>query len=98
MRREVLRSLALGPMDWTVDAALLAMSEVARHEPEARVEVGQLLRASGVPVIELRASIVIGSGSLSFEMIRSLVEHLPVLVTPRWVSMPAQPVRPIASR
>ena len=58
----------------------------------SRVEVGQLLRESGVPVIELRASIVIGSGSLSFELIRSLVEHLPVLVTPRWVSMPAQPI------
>jgi uncharacterized protein YbjT (DUF2867 family) len=58
----------------------------------SRVEVGQLLRESGVPVIELRASIVIGSGSLSFELIRSLVEHLPVLVTPRWVSMAAQPI------
>jgi uncharacterized protein YbjT (DUF2867 family) len=58
----------------------------------SRIEVGRLLRDSGVPVIELRASIVIGSGSLSFEMIRSLVEHLPVLVTPRWVSMPAQPI------
>lgn len=58
----------------------------------SRLEVGRLLRASGVPVIELRASIVIGSGSLSFEMIRSLVEHLPVLVTPRWVSTPAQPI------
>jgi uncharacterized protein YbjT (DUF2867 family) len=58
----------------------------------SRLEVGRLLRESGVPVIELRASIVIGSGSLSFEMIRSLVEHLPVLVMPRWVSMPAQPI------
>jgi len=58
----------------------------------SRIEVGKLLRESGVPVIEFRASIVIGSGSLSFEMIRSLVEHLPVLVTPRWVSMPAQPI------
>jgi len=58
----------------------------------SRLEVGRLLRASGVPVIELRASIVIGSGSLSFEMIRSLVEHLPVLVTPRWVATPAQPI------
>jgi len=43
----------------------------------SRIEVGRLLRESGVPVIELRASIVIGSGSLSFELIRSLVEHLP---------------------
>jgi uncharacterized protein YbjT (DUF2867 family) len=58
----------------------------------SRMEVGRLLRASGVPVIELRASIVIGAGSLSFEMIRALVEHLPVLVTPRWVSVAAQPI------
>ncbi|MDH3519592.1 MAG: SDR family oxidoreductase [Myxococcales bacterium] len=58
----------------------------------SRVEVGRILRSAGVPVIELRASIVIGSGSLSFEMVRALVEHLPVLVTPRWVSMPAQPI------
>jgi uncharacterized protein YbjT (DUF2867 family) len=58
----------------------------------SRLEVGHLLRAAGLPVIELRASIVIGSGSLSFEMIRALVEHLPILVTPRWVSMPAQPI------
>jgi uncharacterized protein YbjT (DUF2867 family) len=58
----------------------------------SRIEVGRLLRASGVPVIELRASIVIGSGSLSFEMIRALVEHLPVMVAPRWVSTLAQPI------
>jgi uncharacterized protein YbjT (DUF2867 family) len=44
----------------------------------SRHEVGEVLRASGVPVLELRASIVIGSGSLSFEMIRALVERLPV--------------------
>lgn len=58
----------------------------------SRHEVGDVLRASGVPVIELRASIVIGSGSLSFEMIRALVERLPVMVTPRWVALPAQPI------
>jgi len=58
----------------------------------SRIDVGRLLRESGVPVVELRASIVIGSGSLSFELIRSLVEHLPLLVMPRWVSMPAQPI------
>jgi len=58
----------------------------------SRVETGALLRASGVPVIELRASIVIGSGSLSFEMIRALVERLPVMITPRWVRLPAQPI------
>ena len=44
------------------------------------------------PTVELRASIVIGAGSLSFEMIRSLVQRLPVMVMPRWVSVPAQPI------
>jgi uncharacterized protein YbjT (DUF2867 family)/tetratricopeptide (TPR) repeat protein len=58
----------------------------------SRVEVGRLLRDSGVPVIELRASIVVGPGSLSFELIRAIVERLPVLLTPRWVSTPAQPI------
>jgi hypothetical protein len=54
--------------------------------------VGKILRESGVPTIELRASIVIGSGSLSFEMVRSLTEHLPVMITPRWVKTPCQPI------
>ncbi|MGD9487578.1 MAG: SDR family oxidoreductase [Calditrichaceae bacterium] len=58
----------------------------------SRQEVGKILRQSGVPVLEFRASIVIGSGSLSFEMIRSLVERLPVMITPRWVKVPAQPI------
>ena len=58
----------------------------------SRHEVGRALRASGVPVIEFRASIVIGSGSLSFEMLRALVERLPVMVTPRWVRVTAQPI------
>jgi uncharacterized protein YbjT (DUF2867 family) len=58
----------------------------------SRHEVGRALRASGVPVIEFRASVVIGSGSLSFEMLRALVERLPVMVTPRWVNVTAQPI------
>ncbi len=58
----------------------------------SRHEVGDVLRASGVPVLELRASIVIGSGSLSFEMVRSLVERLPVMITPKWVAVQAQPI------
>ncbi|HKW13352.1 MAG TPA: NAD(P)H-binding protein [Candidatus Krumholzibacteria bacterium] len=58
----------------------------------SRHEVGDILRESGVPVLEFRASIIIGSGSLSFEMIRSLVERLPVMITPRWVSVMAQPI------
>lgn len=58
----------------------------------SRAEIGRILRASGIPVIEFRASIVIGSGSASFDLIRSLVERLPVMVTPRWVKSAAQPV------
>jgi uncharacterized protein YbjT (DUF2867 family) len=58
----------------------------------SRQEVGRVLRQSGVTAVELRASIILGSGSLSFEMIRSLVERLPVLVAPRWVARQAQPI------
>jgi uncharacterized protein YbjT (DUF2867 family) len=58
----------------------------------SRHEVGEVLRSTGVPVIELRASVVIGSGSLSFEMIRALVERLPIMIAPRWVSVAAQPI------
>jgi uncharacterized protein YbjT (DUF2867 family)/tryptophan-rich sensory protein len=58
----------------------------------SRQEVGDILRSTGVPVVEFRASVVIGSGSLSFEMIRALVERLPVMITPRWVSVPTQPI------
>jgi uncharacterized protein YbjT (DUF2867 family) len=59
---------------------------------KSRVETGDLLRASGVPVIEFRASIVIGAGSLSFQMIQSLVERLPVMICPRWVATLTQPI------
>ena len=58
----------------------------------SRQEVGQILRESGVPAIEFRASIILGSGSLSFELIRALVGRLPVMITPRWVRTPAQPI------
>jgi uncharacterized protein YbjT (DUF2867 family) len=58
----------------------------------SRQETGHVLRSCGIPVIELRASIIIGSGSLSFEMIRALTERLPVMICPRWVSTPAQPI------
>ncbi len=58
----------------------------------SRQDVGRILRESGVTTIELQASIILGSGSLSFEMIRALVERLPVLVTPRWVRQLTQPI------
>ncbi|UCH87396.1 MAG: DUF2867 domain-containing protein [Dehalococcoidia bacterium] len=65
--------------------------KLSRHLA-SRQEVGRILRESSVPTIELRASIIIGSGSLSFEMIRALVDRLPVMITPRWVRISAQPI------
>ncbi len=67
-------------------------SQVLSEHLASRQEVGRVLAEAGVPVIEFRASIVIGSGSTSFEMIRNLVEKLPVMTTPRWVRMAAQPI------
>jgi uncharacterized protein YbjT (DUF2867 family) len=59
---------------------------------ESRHEVGRILRESGVPTIEFRASIIIGSGSVSFEIVRSLVDRSPVLLMPRWVVSRTQPI------
>ena len=58
----------------------------------SRHEVGRVLQASPVPTIELRAAIIIGSGSASFEMLRNLVEVLPVMVTPKWINTRVQPI------
>ncbi len=65
--------------------------ELSKHL-RSRQETGDALRAHHAQVIEFRASIVIGSGSLSFEMIRALVERLPVMICPRWVHVQAQPI------
>ena len=58
----------------------------------SRHEVGQILRDSGVETIEFRASMVIGAGSLSYELMKSLTERLPVMICPRWVSVRTQPI------
>ena len=58
----------------------------------SRQDVGRWLCESGAEVIEFRASVILGSGSISFEMIRALVDGLPVLLTPRWVNSLTQPV------
>ncbi|MBI5156904.1 MAG: SDR family oxidoreductase [Acidimicrobiia bacterium] len=58
----------------------------------SRHEVGRALAAGPTPVTEVRAAVIIGSGSLSFEMLRSLTEVLPVMITPRWVRTRCQPV------
>ena len=58
----------------------------------SRREVEHALASTGVPVTVLRAAMIIGSGSASFEILRYLVERLPVMVTPKWVSTPCQPI------
>lgn len=58
----------------------------------SRHEVGQILRDSGVETIEFRASMVIGAGSLSFELMKSLTDRLPVMLCPRWLTTPTQPI------
>ncbi len=58
----------------------------------SRHEVGVALGAAGVPVLEFRAAVIVGSGSASFEMLRHLTERLPIMVTPRWVNTRCQPI------
>lgn len=65
--------------------------ELSRHL-RSRYEVAQILQAGPVPATFLRAAMILGSGSASFEIMRYLVERLPVMITPRWVSNPVQPI------
>jgi uncharacterized protein YbjT (DUF2867 family) len=58
----------------------------------SRLETGEVLRQGPVPVTELRAGMIVGPGSAAFEVIRDLVYHLPVMVTPRWVESRSQPI------
>ena len=58
----------------------------------SRQETGAALRESGVPVTEFRAAVIVGSGSISFEMIRYLAERLPVMIGPRWLYTKVQPI------
>lgn len=58
----------------------------------SRHEVGQCLRDSGVETIEFRAALVIGTGSLSFDLVKSLTDRLPVMLCPRWLTTPTQPI------
>jgi|MDTE01.2.fsa_nt_gb uncharacterized protein YbjT (DUF2867 family) len=66
--------------------------DVLSKHLRSRHETGVVLRESGIPVVEFRSSIVLGSGSLSFELIRTLVERLPVMICPSWVRTPTQPI------
>jgi uncharacterized protein YbjT (DUF2867 family) len=82
----VARIIYLGGLG--VERAARALSPHLR----SRQEVGDELRAAGVPVTEFRAAIIVGSGSISFEMLRYLTERLPVMIAPKWVLTRCQPI------
>ena len=65
--------------------------ETSKHM-SSRHKTGEILKSSGVPTIEFRASVIIGAGSMPFEAVRALVERLPVMVTPSWVRGELQPI------
>ena len=71
---------------------IIAETDTLSPHLKARTETGEILRASGVPTIELRAGVVIGSGSASFEMLRYLTERLPIMTVPKWVNNRIQPI------
>ena len=58
----------------------------------SRLQTGDNLRTAGVPITEFRAGVIVGSGSISFEMIRYLTERVPAMICPRWVYTPCQPI------
>ena len=58
----------------------------------SRLQTGDTLRTAGIPVTEFRAGVIVGSGSISFEMIRYLTERVPTMICPRWVYTPCQPI------
>jgi uncharacterized protein YbjT (DUF2867 family) len=66
-------------------------TDLSKHL-RSRQQTGQALQEAGVPVTEFRAAIVVGSGSISFEMIRYLTERVPVMICPRWVFTRVQPI------
>jgi uncharacterized protein YbjT (DUF2867 family) len=66
-------------------------SDLSQHL-RSRQETGEALREAGVPVTEFRAGVIVGSGSLSFELIRYLIERLPMMICPRWLYTCIQPI------
>ncbi|HAS87713.1 MAG TPA: DUF2867 domain-containing protein [Desulfovibrio sp.] len=62
------------------------------HHLQSRAEVGDILAGGSVPCTTLKAAVILGSGSASFEILRYLVDRLPVMITPRWVRVESQPI------
>lgn len=72
--------------------SLSAPTKTLSKHLSSRHQVGQVLKSSTIPCIKFQASIIIGSGGLSFEIIKHLVNRLPAIVTPKWVSSLSQPI------
>ncbi|WP_018686439.1 DUF2867 domain-containing protein [Actinokineospora enzanensis] len=91
MARSFAAAAAAAEVERIVYLGGLGADRLSRHLA-SRQEVGSLLASTGVPVVELRAAVIIGSGSISFEMLRYLTERLPVMICPRWVDTRVQPL------
>lgn len=83
-RADVRRIVYLGGLG---DPALVRSKHLV-----SRQEVGRALASYGVPTVDFRAAVIVGSGSVSFEMLRALTERLPFMVTPRWIDTKCQPI------
>jgi uncharacterized protein YbjT (DUF2867 family) len=95
--REMARCFALAARDAGIEqivylGGLGELGEGLSKHLSSRREVESVLRSTDVPVTVLRAAMIIGSGSASFEILRYLVERLPVMITPRWLSTESQPI------
>lgn len=90
--RNFVRAAEKASVDRIIYLGGLGRGDDLSEHLRSRHEVGKILRHSTVQTIEFRASIIIGSGSLSFEMVRALVDKLPIMITPRWVRAKAQPI------
>ncbi len=84
-------SVGLERMIYLGGLAEARKAPLSRHL-RSRLEVAHILQSGPVPTTDLRAPMILGSGSASFEILRYLVEHLPIMVTPRWVFSPNQPI------
>ena len=98
--RELERQAAINVADLAAECGverIVYLGALAPPDPQsdhirARQETGEILRAGRVPVTEVRAGIIVGPGSAAFEVMRDLVLHLPVMLTPRWVRAKSPPI------
>lgn len=84
-RAGVRRIIYLGGLGDDTDSAL-------SPHLRSRHEVGKILRDSGIETIEFRAGMVVGAGSLSYQLMKSLTDRLPIMLCPRWLTTPTQPI------